>query len=577
MKIKRRDWPLEALTNVTHLHPVLKRVYAARGILEEKEVNYRLEYLEPYHTLLGIDLASGILSQAIEAQKRFLVIGDFDADGATASAVAVRAMKAFGAQFVDFLVPNRFEYGYGLTPAIVEAALPKKPDIIITVDNGISSCEGVEAAKRYGIEVVITDHHLAGEKLPEASAIVNPNQPNDPFPSKALAGVGVIFYVMLAVRASLSEKGWFEKMNMPRPNMAELLDIVALGTVADVVPLDRNNRTLVHQGLKRIQTGVCAAGITALLSVSGRDYKKINASDLAFSVAPRLNAAGRLEDMSLGIQCLLTNDPEEALVYAKKLDELNQERRQIESQMQQQAVEMMKTMTFDMNASRIPSGVCLYEPSWHQGVIGILAGRMKDRLHRPVIAFADSGKEDELKGSARSIPGIHIRDSLDVIAKKHPNLLEKFGGHAMAAGLTIAKSRFSEFQKVFRQQMTETLKNQSPQAEVLTDGSLRPEDFNLDLAALLRESGPWGQHFPEPLFDSTFVIYQQYLLKGKHLKLNLGLEEAPLSIDAIAFNIDEKHWPNPRCKKIYAVYKLDVNEYQGRRSVQLLIEHLQAV
>lgn len=575
IKIKRRTWPEESLNKAAHLHPVLKRIYASRGIVDENELVYSLDKLEPYHGLSGIEKAAVFLGEAIQVQKRFLIIGDFDADGATATAVAIRALRLLGADQVEFLVPNRFEYGYGLTPGIVEVAAKLKPDVIITVDNGISSHEGVQTARDYGIEVVITDHHLPGKELPEAAAIVNPNQPNDTFPSKAMAGVGVIFYVMLALRAYLSQQNWFEKQNISAPNMGNLLDIVALGTVADVVPLDRNNRILVHQGLKRIQSGKCCEGIRALLQVSKRDFNKLTPSDLGFAVAPRLNAAGRLDDMSLGIQCLLTDDPAKALEYAQRLDELNLERREIEQEMHQQALKLMDNVALDPRY--LPSGICLYEPSWHQGVIGILAGRMKDKFHRPVIAFADSPTENELKGSARSIPGVHIRDILDAIAKESPELLQKFGGHAMAAGLSITKSNFSAFQKEFRDHITKALKNEQPQAELWTDGSLQPEEFNLDFALLLREAGPWGQHFAEPLFDNTFVLHQHYLLKGKHLKMSLGFENLPLTIDAIAFNVDEKSWPNFRCKKIYAVYKLDINEYQGRRTVQLLVEHLQAV
>lgn len=571
IKIKRRTWPDKALDDAKNLHPTLKRIYAARGIMHESELLYGLDKLEPYHGLMGIEKAATFLGDAIELQKRFLIVGDFDADGATATAVAVRALRLLGAQHVDFLVPNRFEYGYGLTPEIVDIAAKLKPDVIITVDNGISSNEGVQAAKKYQIDVVITDHHLPGNELPEAVAIVNPNQKGDTFPSKAMAGVGVVFYVMLALRAYLNQKNWFK--DTPAPNMAALLDIVALGTVADVVSLDRNNRILVHQGLKRIQAGKCCQGIEALLRVAKKEPQKIAASDLGFAVAPRLNAAGRLDDMSLGIQCLLTDDMEKAESYARQLDELNIERRGIEQEMHEQALKLMNTIALD--ARYIPNGICLYEPSWHQGVIGILAGRIKEKFHRPVIAFADTTQEGELKGSARSIPAIHIRDSLDAIAKKHPDLLKKFGGHAMAAGLSIAKSNFSAFQKAFNTQITAELKGEPTQAEIWTDGALKPEQLDLDFALLLREAGPWGQHFQEPLFDNTFIIYQQYLLKGKHLKLSLGMEDASLAIDAIAFNVDEKAWPNSRCKKVYAVFKLDVNEYMGKRKVQLLIEHLQ--
>ncbi len=574
IKIKRRTWLDDALSS-TALNPILKRIYAARGITDEAQLIYNLDKLEPYHGLLGIDKAAAFLGDAIQAQKRFLIIGDFDADGATATAIAVRALRLLGAKNVDFLVPNRFEFGYGLTPGIVDLAFQLNPDVIITVDNGISSHDGVEKAKEYGIDVIITDHHLPGKEQPEATAIVNPNQHHDTFPSKAMAGVGVIFYVMLALRAYLSSKSWFEKQNIMPPNMANLLDIVALGTVADVVPLDRNNRILVSQGLKRIQAGKCCAGIAALLRVAKKEPNKLSASDLGFAVAPRLNAAGRLDDMALGIKCLLTDDPEKAQEYAQQLDELNLERREIEQEMHIQAMQLMNTIALD--PKYMPSGICLYEPSWHQGVIGILAGRMKDKFHRPVIAFADAPSGNELKGSARSIPGVHIRDILDAIAKQHPELLQKFGGHAMAAGVSIDKANFSAFQKAFKAEITKVLKNEAPQAELWTDGPLSPESFELDFALLLREAGPWGQHFPEPLFDGTFVLHQHYLLKGKHLKMSLGIENIPLSIDAIAFNVDEKLWPNPRCKKIYAVYKLDVNEYMGKRTLQLMVEHLQAM
>ncbi len=576
IKIKRRVLPEEAIRALeqTSLHPVLKRLYAARGVSNPSEITYDLAQLAPYHGLLHIEKAAAFLGQALQAQKRFLIVGDFDADGATATAVAVRALHLLGAQQVNFLVPNRFEYGYGLTPAIVDVAAQKKPDVLITVDNGIASNEGVERAREYGIDVVVTDHHLPGKELPNAAVIVNPNQPHDTFPSKSMAGVGVIFYVMLALRSYLKEHQWFEKQGINAPNMASLLDLVALGTVADVVPLDYNNRILVHQGLKRIQASKCCTGILALLEIAKRDLSQLTAADVAFAIAPRLNAAGRLDDMSLGIQCLLTDNCETARMQAQQLDELNLERRDIEQEMHQQALKSMESLALDPRY--LPSGVCLYEPSWHQGVIGILAGRIKEKFHRPVIAFADSMQENELKGSARSIPGVHIRDSLDAIAKKHPELLQKFGGHAMAAGLSIIKSNFSAFQKAFREQITEELKDEPLQAELWTDGALSPEDFNLDLASLLRQSGPWGQHFPEPLFDGVFTLHQHYLLKGKHLKMCLGYENHPLAIDAIAFNVDDKQWPNHRCKKVYAVYKLDVNIYKGKCTVQLLVEHIQA-
>jgi single-stranded-DNA-specific exonuclease len=548
-------------------HPVLRRIYAARGVQHKADIEYELKNLLPFDKLKNISQAAELLFEALQQQWRILIIGDFDADGATSSALAVRALRAFGVQHVDYLVPNRFTYGYGLTPEIVAVAAEKKPNLIITVDNGISSIAGVEAAKKLGIKVLITDHHIAGDALPEAEAIVNPNQRDDAFESKAIAGVGVIFYVLLALRRCLREKNYFSEKNIVEPNMAAYLDLVALGTVADVVSLDRNNRILVKQGLRRIQAGKCCPGISALLQISKRDAKKISAADLGFALGPRLNAAGRLEDMSLGIECLLTDSNEQALAYAQQLDALNHERRGIESDMSEQAFAILKKMDF----KELPVGLCVFDQSWHQGVIGILASRIKDKYHRPVIAFAPA-EQGIIKGSARSIVGIHIRDMLDAIAKKQPTLLTKFGGHAMAAGLSLAQKDFAAFNQAFIDEIAQHCNPEELRGAVYSDGTLRNEELNLELAEQLQAGGPWGQHFAEPAFDGIFSIVEQRLVGQKHLKLLLKQSDKIFS--AIAFNVDLTQWPNYRAESIHVVYRLDINEYQGRSSLQLIIEHI---
>ena len=573
MKIIRRK--NESHDTLASLPPVLQNIYAARGVSTLDDISYDVNSLLPYHDLLGIQEASHYLASQIQASRRFLIIGDFDADGATASAVAVRALRMFGAE-VDYLVPNRFEYGYGLTPAIVEVALTRAPHVIITVDNGMSSIEGVLEAKKHGVEVIITDHHLPGRELPNARAIINPNQTGDLFPSKAMAGVGVIFYVMLALRRALKDRGWFDTRGMAFPSMVELLDLVALGTIADVVPLDHNNRILVAQGLQRIARGQCCPGILALLQMAGRSYPRVVASDLSFGVAPRLNAAGRLKDMSLGIACLLENTFEVALPYARQLDELNKKRRAIESEMQQQALALMQDPLLGTTEGVKPATLCLYDATWHQGVIGIVAGRMKDKAHRPTIVFADSGDGVTLKGSGRSISGIHLRDVLDLVAQQEPGILTKFGGHAMAAGLTIEKIHFQAFAQAF-ETIVAGLLTEDHEAKIWSDGALQAPDLTLEFAQLLRASGPWGQHFSEPLFDNQFVILQQRLIGDKHLKLLLGIEQIPIALEAMAFSVDREQWPNARAQKIHAVYRLDVHEYQNRQSLQLLVEHLEAV
>jgi len=566
--IRRSIESPEAINSV--VHPLLQRIYAARGVTSMAELERGLEHLSPYHQLLGIDEAVQCLATAIMQQQKILIVGDFDADGATSTAVAIRALKSFGAQSVQFLVPNRFAFGYGLTPELVQVAKQSSPDVIVTVDNGIANHAGVIAAKESNIKVVITDHHLPAETLPPADAIVNPNQPNDIFPSKNTAGVGVIFYVMLALRRYLLEQNWFTQQNLPEPNMSRLLDIVALGTVADVVSLDHNNRILVYQGLRRIRAGHCVPGITALLEIAGRNQARLQASDLGFSVAPRLNAAGRLDDMSLGIECLLTDDLGRAREMAQQLNQLNEERRVIEQDMQEQAFAALKKIQQDVTPA--PHGICLFDPEWHQGVIGILAGRIKDRFHRPTIAFAISN-ETELKGSARSISGVHIRDVLADIAALHPGLIGKFGGHAMAAGLTISRAAFEEFSQVFNGEIGKKLQDLDLQHTLLSDGELQAHELSLETAEVLREAGPWGQAFPEPIFDGVFQVLEQRLVGSKHLKMTLGTENS--TWDAIAFNIDINQWPNHRCSEVYAAYRVDINEFRGKRSIQLIIEQLE--
>lgn len=553
------------------LHPLLQRVYLLRNVCSQEEIENDLKALFPFHSLLDIQKAVECLVNALLLQHRILIVGDFDADGATSTALAVSALRQFGAGCVDFLVPNRFEYGYGLTPEIVAVAKTKTPDLIITVDNGISSLAGVKTANEAGIKVLITDHHLPGKQLPDAEAIVNPNLPDDPFPSKNLAGVGVIFYLMLALRSELRARNWFLTKHIGEPNMADLLDLVALGTVADVVKLDKNNRILVHQGLQRIRAGKCRPGIQALIEISGCNAKRLLSGDLGFSIAPRLNAAGRLEDMSLGIHCLLSEDLNAALEFAMQLDSLNQERKVIESEMKEQAVAALKKFHISEN---LPRGVCLYDSTWHQGVIGIVASRIKEKIHRPVIAFAKVDAEN-LKGSARSVKGVHIRDVLDAIAAQYPGLITKFGGHAMAAGLSLPIKNYEVFEKIFAKEVAKWLKEEDLQDTIYSDGELSLEEFSLNIAELLREAGPWGQGFPEPLFDNVFILVEQRIVGAHHLKLLLKLPEEECFIDGIVFNIDINQWPNHRCQQVRAVYRLDINEYRGVQKLQLIIQHLE--
>ncbi len=551
------------------IHPVLARIYSARGVQSISDLDRNLDQLISYQSLGSIDSAVELLVDSLEKQEHIIVIGDFDSDGATSTALAVQALRLCGLHRVSYLIPNRFEFGYGLTPEIVDVAFERKPNLIITVDNGVASLAGVDRAKTLGIKVLITDHHLQGEELPKADALVNPNINGDDFPSKNLAGVGVIFYVMLALRARLRKLDWFTSCEIPEPNMAELLDLVALGTVADVVPLDKNNRILVQQGLSRIKAGRVRPGIKALLEVAGRSTAKVSSSDLAFFVGPRLNAAGRLDDMSKGVECLLASNEEDALVLAKELDRLNVERRSIEKSMRDQAREAVQSLHLD---KQLPYGLCLYDETWHQGVIGIVASRIKDQIFRPVIAFAKVD-EQEIKGSARSVDGVHIRDVLVEIDARNPGLILKFGGHSMAAGLSLLKENYTKFSHAFDEVIRHFLSEDQLKGKIYSDGDLHSDEINLTLAQLLNEAGPWGSGFPEPLFDNVFKVVNQRLLKEKHLKLMLEVEGLGF-IDAIAFNVDTKIWPNYRCEKIHAAYKLDINEWQGRRSVQLIIDHL---
>ncbi|MGF1547927.1 MAG: single-stranded-DNA-specific exonuclease RecJ [Thiotrichales bacterium] len=546
---------------------LLERVLHARGVSGADDLDYTLARLATVTLLTGVDAAVERLVRALERDERVLVVGDFDADGATSTALALRGLRALGLRQVDYLVPNRFEYGYGLTPEIVAVARRRGPHLIVTVDNGIASIDGVAAANTAGIDVVITDHHLPGEALPAAVAIVNPNQPGDGFPSKALAGVGVIFYVLIALRQALRVRGWFGAG--AEPNLAQWLDIVALGTVADVVPLDFNNRVLVEQGLRRIRSGRAVAGIQALLAGANRDCRYLAAADLGFAVAPRLNAAGRLEDMSLGIECLLTDDAAVARTLAARLDDLNQQRREIEAEMQAQALEILDRIHFD--AAELPWGLTLYGADWHQGVIGILAARIREHVHRPVIAFADAG-DGQLKGSARSVPGLHIRDALDWVATHYPGVITRFGGHAMAAGLALDAVQLGRFTAAFDHAVRTLLPEELLQPEVWSDGILAPTELTLDSAELLARAGPWGQAFPPPVFDGVFEIRQRRVLKERHLKYVLRPAQQTLELDAIIFNVEPSAWPDPG-ETMHIAYRLEVNRFNDSSSLQLMIQH----
>lgn len=573
MHIATRSFDLSGCDFSAQLDPLLQRIYSSRGISSQQQLARQLKDLPQPSLMAGISAASERLVSAIYQQQSVLIVGDFDADGATSSALMVLALKAMGLKRVDFLVPNRFDYGYGLTPEIVDLATAKSPHLIITVDNGISSIEGVAHANQLGIEVIVTDHHLPGAVLPDAVAIVNPNQSGCEFPTKNLAGVGVAFYLLCAVRAALRERQWFAEQQIAEPDMSQWLDLVALGTVADVVPLDQVNRILVHQGIMRIRAGQSRPGIQALLRIAGKNMRSLVASDLGFALGPRLNAAGRLDDISLGIQCLLCDDPQQALRTAQALDDLNQDRKHIEASMQREALTIVDQLSMD--DEDIPVALCLFQPDWHQGVVGLLASRIKEQYYRPVAAFA-RGDNGQLKGSLRSVPGLHIRDALDAVATQNPGLISKFGGHAMAAGLTLQEARLKEFEQAFQRQVAQSLSDDELQAKLITDGSLSAQQLAMPTAQLLRDGGPWGQQFPEPSFTGNFVIVQQRIVGENHLKMSLAPQDQPNQvIDAIWFNIDTAAWPNSLLTDVNCVYKLDINEFRGLEKVQLLIQHMQ--
>ena len=552
------------------LHPVIKQIYATRGVKSESELMLNTSQLISVDKLSGIDNACKILFQALQANQHIVIIGDFDADGATSTALMMSALSMFGYKNHQFLVPNRFEYGYGLTPEIVTIAHQSGAELLITVDSGISCIAGVEKAKSLGLNVIVTDHHLQGKKLPPADAIINPNQYQCNFPSKALAGVGVAFYFMLAMRKYLRENNWFSAQSISEPNIAQLLDLVALGTVADVVSLDANNRILVEQGLKRIRAGHTRPGIQALIEIAGKNQQRLMASDFGFALGPRINAAGRLDDMAYGINCLLAPDLMSAKIMAAELDSLNKSRREIEQGMQHEAEIIMKQLNF--TEENLPFALSLFHDQWHQGVIGIVAGRLKEKYHRPSIVFAQSENGIELKGSARSIPGLHIRDLLEHIDSQHPEIIIKFGGHAMAAGLSIEKANFERFQQLFNQYAEKWLDHGLLEGKIYSDGALALSEMTLEFADKIKLAGPWGQNFLEPVFDDEFSLVQQRIVGEKHLKM--VVEKQGQVFDAIAFNIDIKQWPNSKASQVHLCFRLDINEFRGKQSLQLMVENL---
>ena len=575
MEIRYRQRLTESVSFDPSLDPLLEKIYATRGVHSQQQLDRSLACLPPPSSLSGIAEALDRLITALELNQQIVIVGDFDADGATSTALMMLALSAMGFNKVKFLVPNRFDYGYGLTPEIVDLALQYKPDVIVTVDNGISSIDGVAYAANFAIDVIVTDHHLPGKELPQAYAVVNPNQPGCQFPAKNLAGVGVAFYCLSGLRAELRSRGWFEARGISEPNMASWLDLVALGTVADVVPLDQVNRALVHQGLQRIRSGLCRPGIKALLQIAGKLPDRILASDLGFALGPRLNAAGRLDDISLGINCLITEDSHQAMSIATTLDQLNRDRKSIEQGMQREAHSVLDQLLVE-SEQQLPTALCLFDASWHQGVVGLVASRLKEKYHRPTVVFARA-ENGELKGSSRSIPGLHIRDVMEAVASQNPGLITKFGGHAMAAGLTLDEDKLDGFIQAFQAQVEREISADDLKALILSDGSLEPHHFSLHMAELLQEAGPWGQQFPEPLFDGKFMVKKQRIVGEKHLKLVLSCPSQPdLILDAIHFNMDAEQWPNPQCKIAHCVYQLDINEFRGQRNLQLLVRHIES-
>ncbi len=571
MRINRRE--LTSNDNLSSdYHPILKKILSNRKIKSEDDLVLKTKDLLHFKSLKDIDLAAAIIADAIQLNQKIIIVGDFDADGATSTALCILSLKAMGHSNVDYIVPNRFDYGYGLTSPVVDMAIENAADLLITVDNGISSIEGVAYAKTRGLKVVVTDHHLQGDTLPNADAIVNPNQKSCVFESKHIAGVGVAFYTMLAAKSCLTDRKYFDQNNLPSPNLAEYLDIVAVGTVADVVSLDKNNRILVHQGILRIRAGRARPGILALLHQANKNYQTCCSADIGFAIGPRLNAAGRLQDMSCGIECLLTEDTGQARHLSAQLDGLNQSRKEIESQMKELAEKAMDKSS--MALEELPHSIVMYDPDFHQGVIGILAGRLKEKYYRPTVVFANDNAEI-VKGSARSIPGVHIRDMLAAVDSVSPGLIIKFGGHAMAAGLSIHRKDLSSFEKVLNEQISRASGELPKEAILLSDGELTETDLNLDVASTIKYSFPWGQGFEEPIFDGKFDLVNQRIVGQKHLKM--VLKKGHQVIDAIAFNVDTDVWPNDAITKVNIAYKLDINEYRGQINAQLIVSLIEPV
>lgn len=570
--ITRRTAEGEIEGLAANINPVIRRILLGRGVRCADELDLGLAGMQNPESLTGLEAAAALLANAVSSGQSILVVGDFDADGATGTALALLSLQAMGCQAVDFRVPNRFEFGYGLTVPLVETLADNPPDLLVTVDSGISCVAGVAKARELGCRVIVTDHHLPGPVLPDADAIVNPNQPDDAFPSKALAGVGVMFYLLIALRSELRKRGWFGR-SRPEPNLARFLDLVALGTVADLVPLDHNNRVLVRQGLERIRRGQARPGLMALLRSGNRDYRYVNASDLGFAAGPRLNAAGRLEDMGAGIRCLLSEDMEEARGLADSLNRLNLQRRSMQEQMQEEAMQQVSKLLETLDTGSLPEALCLFDEGWHQGVVGLVASRVKDAVHRPVIAFAPENEGAELlKGSARSVKGLHIRDVLALVDSRHPGLIRAFGGHAMAAGLSIDRGGLSAFEAALSEAVTLQLNGTVLTEEILTDGELGGADFSLETALDIERFGPWGQHFPEPLFDGHFDVVDRRVVGGSHLKMIVKPYGGGPEVDAIAFNRLPENLPASGAARF--LYRLGINRWRGAQSPQLLVEHI---
>lgn len=571
--IKRRELPAKTQL-VTISHPLLQRVYLGRGISSVEQLNHSTQSLLNYQQLAGIEQGVEILYHVASLGKKILIVGDFDTDGATSTALIVSALKSFGIENVDYIIPDRFEDGYGLSVSVVKRAIEQQAELIITVDNGISALDAVAFAKQHNISVIITDHHLSPDVLPNADAIINPNLTSCVFPSKNLAGVGVTFYFMLAFRAFLRQHNWFQQRHLAEYNLANLFDLVALGTVADVVKLDQNNRILVQQGLSRIRAGVCCQGIKALITISKKNIAQLTAQDLSFYLAPRINAAGRMENMSLGVELLLAKDEQTALELAEILEDLNNSRKAVEQSMQQEALSFIEQL--ELQTDEIPNSFVIYHPEFHQGVIGVLSSRIKERFYRPTISFAlaDGGY---LKGSGRSINGLHLRDILERVNLRDPQLIVCFGGHAMAAGLTIAEENLAKFSQYFTEEVDKAMASVCLDNIIETDGEVDEQFFNVATAQLLKEHGPWGEGFPEPTFDGVFTVYQQKLIGQKHLKLVLQPLNGGQLINCIVFNIDCAVWPDQSVKTVKIVYNLIVDEFRGNQSLTLLARHLWAM